>query len=164
MEWLDGIMIWQCEDSGSAKLEIQRMMALNEPQRRRLEVTLGLIEQRLRELELLYLSGADPSGELVLVENDLTEAEVEALTTLIGEMRQRIGRLRAEFELRPQQRHLRRILAALFSFFWSILHDCRSEKLGGTGRVDPALRQTLDPGLDDLIQLTQSMSRVIQRE
>lgn len=139
-------------------------MTLDEPQRRRLEVTLGLIEKRLRELKCLYLSGVDPGGELVRVHNDLTEAEVQALTELFEEMQRRIGHLRAQFELRTQQRHLRRILSASFSFFWSILHDCRSEKLRGTGRVDPLLKQTLDPELDDLIQLAESMSRVIQRE
>jgi hypothetical protein len=137
-------------------------MGLNEPQQRRLEVTLSLIEQTLFELEACYLAAAVADGKSVRVKNDLTEAEIRQLLDLFGQMRRQIHCLRQQFRLQPHRRDLRRMVAARFSHFWATLHDCRTDKLKGTGPVDPQLKRTLDPRIDELLQLVLAMQRVIQ--
>jgi hypothetical protein len=135
-------------------------MGLNEPQQRRIEVTLSLIEQTLLELEKAYLTDTSITGEMFRVTSDLTPAEVQTLGSLFYQMRQHIGRLREQFQLKPQERDLRRMLAAAFAHCWAILHDCRTDKLKGSGRVDPRLKQTLDPTIDQLIKLVEKMERL----
>jgi hypothetical protein len=138
-------------------------MGLNEPQQRRLEVTLSLIEQTMFELEACYLTGTTiVDGEMVRTRNDLTDAEVKRLLDLFGQVCQQIGQVRRQFHLRPQRHDLRRLLAAKFAHFWATLHDCRTPKLKGTGPLDPRLKQTLDPAIDQLIKRAEEMERVIQ--
>jgi hypothetical protein len=137
-------------------------MGLSEPQQRRLEVTLSLIEQTLLELEMCYMTGAITRGEMVKVDNNLTHEQVQQLLDLFETMRQRIGQMRQQFQLQPQGHDLRRLLGSHFSHFWATLHDCRTNKLKGTGAIDPQLKQTLDPQIDELIRLVLEMERVIQ--
>ncbi|MBI3949477.1 MAG: hypothetical protein HY314_03375 [Acidobacteria bacterium] len=124
---------------------------------------MSLIEQTLRELEACYLTGGPvTNGEMVRVTNDLTATEVERLLDLFNQIRQQVGHIRRQFHLRPQTYDVRRMVAARFSHFWATLHDCRTSKLKGTGRVDPRLKQALDPAIDQLINLAEELERVIQ--
>jgi len=136
-------------------------MGLNEPQQRRIEVTLSLIEQTLLELEKCYLADTSITGEMLRITSDLTPAEVQKLKSLFNQMRRQIRRLREQFQLKPQERDLRRMLAAAFAHYWAILHDCRTDKLKGSGRVDPRLKQMLDPAIDRFIELTEELEKVI---
>lgn len=139
-------------------------MGLNEPQQRRIEVTLSLIEQTLLKLEKSYLTDTSITGEMLRITSDLTPAEVRKLKSLLNQMRQHIGRLREQFQLKPQERDLRRMLAAAFTHFWAILHDCRTDKLKGAGPVDPQLKQTLDPAINQLIELARALETVIEKK
>jgi hypothetical protein len=138
-------------------------MRLNEPQQRRLEVTLSLIEQTMMELEACYLTeGPVTNGEMIRITNDLTAAEVERLLDLFNQIRQQFGHIRRQFHLRPQTHDVRRVMAAKFAHFWATLHDCRTSKLKGTGAVEPRLKQTLDPAIDQLIELAIALEMVIE--
>jgi hypothetical protein len=50
-----------------------------------------------------------------------------------------------------------------FSIIWTILEDCHSSKLEGFGEVSPQLSQSLDPQIDRLITLVNSVSKLVTK-
>lgn len=138
-------------------------MGLNEHQQRRIEVSLGIIDRTLLEIERYYLSGDSPTGEMFEISSDLEADESLEVKRLIQRFRQRLKLMRKRFHLAPQRLNLRGLLRGDFSHFWSVLHDCRSSKLKGYGAVDPELKTTLDPAIDELLTIVQQLQDAISR-
>jgi hypothetical protein len=138
-------------------------MALNEHQRRRLEVSLGLLDRALLEVERNYLSADLPRGEMFELTSDLTPEEEARIRATIAQIRHRLRRLREAFHLEPHRRDVRSLLRGYFSHFWATLSDCRASKLRGYGEVAPQLKQTLDPEIEALLVLIEHLERIIER-
>jgi hypothetical protein len=136
-------------------------MGLNEHQRRRIEVSLALVDRALLEMERYYLSEKPLTSEMVTFTSDLRPAERQQILRLIEQFRHGLRVVREKFQLTPQEVNLRRLLRSYFSHFWSVLHDCRSTKLRGYGDVDPELAHHLDPEMDRLIALAEELERII---
>ncbi|MCX7752258.1 MAG: hypothetical protein N2443_05235 [Blastocatellia bacterium] len=139
------------------------MSMLNEHQRRRLEVSLGLFDRALLEVERLYLSADLPQGEMFEVTSDLTPDERARIRATIAQIRDLLQRFRERFQLHPQRRDVRSLLRGYFAHFWAVLSDCRASKLRGYGEVAPQLGQMLDPEIEALLVLVERLERVIER-
>jgi hypothetical protein len=131
---------------------------LNEHQHRALSRRLSSIERELYKAERL-LKGDLANGELFETTSDITEAEAAELLTIIGAARQVIAELKRQFALTRKTEAVRAWLLGHFSIIWTILEDCHSNKLQGFGEVSPQLSQSLDPKIDQLITLVNSISQ-----
>ncbi|MCS7158720.1 MAG: hypothetical protein N0A16_13485 [Blastocatellia bacterium] len=138
-------------------------MALNEHQRRRLEVSLRLFDRVLLEVERSYLSSDLVQGEMFELTSDLTPEEKARIVTTIREIRERLHILRERFQLEPQRRGAWSLLRGYFAHFWAVLSDCRASKLRGYGEVAPQLQQLLDPEIEGLLVLIERLERIVER-
>jgi len=138
-------------------------MTLNEHQRRRREVSLGLFDRALLEVERSYLSLDLVRGEMFELTSDLTPEEKARIRATIEQIRERLRLLRERFQLEPQRREVRSLLRGYFSHFWAVLSDCRASKLRGYGEVAPQLKQMLDPEIEALLVLVERVERIIER-
>ncbi len=131
---------------------------LNEHQHRALSARLGSIERELHKAERL-LKGDLAQGELFETTSDITQVESEELLKTIHAARQVIAELKSELALRVKKQDVRAWLLGHFSIVWTILEDCHANKLEGFGEVSPALSETLDSKIDQLIRMVNSINK-----
>lgn len=131
---------------------------LNEHQHRALSSRLSSIERELSKAERL-LKGDLAKGELFETTSDITQVEAEELLTIIHAGRQVIAEIKSQFALTARTEFVRAWLLGHFSIIWTILEECHSNKLEGFGNVSPKLSQSLDPKIDQLITLVNSVSK-----
>ena len=131
---------------------------LNEHQHRVLSTRLSLIERELHEAERL-VKGDLIKGELFETTSDITQAESEELLKIIQAAREVIADLKSGLALTVKKQDVRAWLLGHFSIVWTILEDCHANKLQGFGEVSPALSQSLDPKIDALIRLVNSINQ-----
>jgi len=137
-------------------------MSLNQHQQRRIEVSLAIIDRTLMEIERYYLSADSLKSEMFEITSDLNSDEVLEIKRLVQRFRERLKALKSRFHLDPQRMDLRSLLRSHLSYFWSVLHDCRSSKLKGYGVVDPELKKSLDPALDELLAIVEQLQGTIK--
>jgi hypothetical protein len=133
---------------------------LNINQRRRLEVTLYLIEPALDEMSL-YLRGQLPRGAMYVTISDLSPDQSEELLRLIDETKRAIAEIKSQFGLEVRVNELRAMILGHLSSMWESLHNARPRNLSGFGAVSPQLFETLDPKLMALVHIMTSMSQLI---
>lgn len=136
---------------------------LNEHQRRRVEVSLGLFDRALLEIERNYLSADLPQGEMFAVSSDLSAEERAQIRTMIAQVRDRLRVLREIFHLTPYRKDARSLLRGYFSHFWAVLSDCRASALRGYGTVAPELSRTLDPEIEAILVLLERLECLLER-
>ena len=135
---------------------------LNEHQRRALSARLAMLDRFFYDVEQLLICDA-PRGEMFEVINDLTEDQKENVLSLLNEGRREIHASRHRFNLEAKREYVHRMMAGHLSIFWAILEDCRAAKLGGFGEVSPGLSAELDPKIESLISVVNSLKSVVIR-
>ena len=135
---------------------------LNEHQRRALSARLAMLDRFFYDVEQLLICDA-PRGEMFEVINDLTEDQKENVLSLLNEGRREIHASRHRFNLEAKREYVHRMMAGHLSIFWAILEDCRAAKLGGFGEVSPGLNAELDPKIESLISVVNSLKSVVIR-
>lgn len=134
---------------------------LTAPQKTSLEVELRHLERALREARLRM---AAPERGTLVHRPAVTEAERQRLEPLIEQILAEIAALAEVFDLRSQIDDPRSELSAEMIVAWSDLSDILSPKLKRYGDVDPALAESLDPGIRKLIYLAYELGRVATEE
>ena len=132
-------------------LENRNGMGLNENQERAVAVTLRLLEERLADIERVIAE--DEEGALYRRVARFSPEQREKMNNLIAAMRGQIRRAAARFHLPQQEQDAAREIVGKLMLSWESLEDSRPRKLGAYGDVDPALKETLDPILQELIRL-----------
>jgi hypothetical protein len=138
------------------------MMGLNPAQRNSVTIALRRMEQTLANLS--HQAGQDETGILYRRRLSLSAAEQEKMRSLIASARQEIAALAERFQLEAEEEDGRHTAAAHLSYIWTMLEDIRPRKLKRYGEVDPALAESLEPGLDRLIALTVALKRLLAPE
>lgn len=131
---------------------------LNEHHHRVLSTRLSSIERELYKAERL-VKGDLAQGELFETTSDITQAESEELLKIINAARQVIADLKSQLALTVKKQDVRAWLLGHFSIVWTILEDCHANKLAGFGEVSPALSETLDSKIDQLIRMVNSINK-----
>jgi hypothetical protein len=126
-------------------------MGLNENQKRAVTVTLRLLEERLADIERVIEE--DEDGVLYRRVARFSPGQREKMDELIAAMRGQIRRAAVRFRLPQEEQNAAREIAGKVTLSWESLEDSRPRKLGAYGNVDPALKETLDPILQELIRL-----------
>jgi len=137
------------------------VFVLTEAQRRALSVTLRLVEERLRELGALAEEGS-AHGVLYTVIDDLTTDLRKQLGSFIQEGIQTIETLKRELKLDVDVMYKSRTIAGSLAWLWEIVLSLTAKRLRGSGEVDPALAEFLDPQLKTLAQRLVEMERCVR--
>jgi hypothetical protein len=131
-------------------------MGLNANHRRVLEVRLQSLERDLLQARWLM---RQPPEDGVLVHYRPIPSEVRArIEKLVDRMLAEIAALANRFGFQPKVEDIGNSVSAEMVVAWADLNDMRSSKLRGYGEVDPALAETLDPHIEQLIKLSYVIS------
>lgn len=139
------------------------MFVFTEAQRRALSVALRLVEERLRELEELTEEGS-VQGALYTVIDDLTTDVREELYSFIQEGVRAIEMWKRELKLDGDVRYKSRTIAGSLAWLWEVILSVTAERLQGSGEVDPALAEFLDPQLKTLAKRLVDMERRVREK
>lgn len=123
---------------------------LNEPQRRRVSITLGYLEKTLVEIERALEQG-DYQGILFDLRNDVPPAVREELIAAAAVVREHIAVLAERFDLQRMENELAKQVASSLVYCWETLVGSTSKGLKGYGVVSEGLGDALDPELDAII-------------
>ena len=126
-------------------------MGLNANQKRAVTVTLRLLEERLAHIERVM--NEDEEGVLYRRVARFSPDQRAKMDKLIAAMRGQIRRAAERFYLPQEEQDAAREIVGKLTLSWEGLEDSRPRKLGAYGNVDPALKETLDPILQELIRL-----------
>jgi len=124
---------------------------LHELHRRRLEVTVSLVENGLDRMERL-LGDSVQGGILRSVEDTLSPEERSALLEEIRRLRDDLDKFAEEYRLERHPLALRQVLNAELSSTWVMLENCRPKRMKGYGvDFDPGLRAALEEKVELLV-------------
>jgi len=93
----------------------------------------------------------------------LTPEGVARLRQMIDRQQVLIDDLFRRFQLKRETIDVVQSMIAELSISWTQLVDSRSDKLGRYGEVDPDLKATLDPAIDQMIEDCLSMVRLLDK-
>ncbi len=130
-------------------------MALNTAQTTSLSITLREFEKRLSRLRVLL--------EHYEVVTRLTPEGIDRLHLMIDRQQTVIDELFRRFQLTRGTIDVMQSMIAELSISWTQLVDSRSDKLGRYGQVDPDLKSTLDPALDQLVEACLGMVSILEK-
>ncbi|MCX7919229.1 MAG: hypothetical protein N3A72_06410 [bacterium] len=127
-------------------------MSLNENQKRSVRVTLLLLEKSLDEIDRL-LREKGHVGILYRIHQTIPEEQSKIIGKAVRQIREEIKMVKDTFHLEVAQEDIRNKLRGILGIDWENLEDIKSDKLRGYGKVEPILRNTLDPHIDRIIRL-----------
>jgi len=133
-------------------------MTLNLYQKNSLAVQLRHLELALRAARIQM---ATPQDGILFSRRGVPELLRGRLEPLIDQALAEIRLLAERFDLENETEDLRAILRAEMAGAWAGLYDTLSPRLNRYGDVDPALAQTLDPHLQNLITLSERILQVV---
>jgi hypothetical protein len=146
--------------AGEGMTESELSSLLNPHQRRKLQVTLYLIEKGLDDMTHL-LRGELPKGAMYETISHLTPQQETEMLALISQVKERIAALKEMFELEVKVDEVKAIMMGQLGSMWESLHNTRPRNLGGYGAVSPALFETLDPELLRIISLINDLEKTL---
>jgi hypothetical protein len=135
---------------------------LNEPQRRRLSLTLAAIEKKLRTAQIMAGAG-DYKGVLYELRNDIPVEACLLLGEKISEIREKIKAIAGMFSLEKKEEALLPGIDAELSIEQVWIEEIKSKRLRGYGEVAAGLPDVLDPVLDELSALLLEAQRVLKK-
>lgn len=130
-------------------------MTLNVAQKTSLGITLREFEVRLARLRVLV--------EQYESTRRLTPEGVERLRQMIERQQAIIDDLFHRFQLKRETIDVVQSMIAELSISWTQLVDSRSDKLGRYGEVDPDLKATLDPAIDQMVEACLNMVHLLDK-
>lgn len=135
-------------------------LALNEPQQRRLTVSLASLEKHLAALRL-RLEGGPAKMRLSHYEDRIAADEAAALLPALRNAEARLRKIADDLALPAQAESVRRTILAALELANIHLYECRpTGGLAGCGAVAPA---TADYLQREIPKLEASVQRVLQR-
>ncbi len=130
-------------------------MTLNIAQKTSLGITLREFEVRLTRLRVLL--------EQYESVTRLTPEGVARLREMLDREQAIIDDLFRRFQLKRETIDVVQSMMAELSISWTQLVDSRSDKLGRYGEVDPGLKSSLDPAIDQLSEACLDMVRLLEK-
>lgn len=133
---------------------------LNDAQRRRLQVVMGLIEEKMRAIER-QLDQPLQAGLTFDVKPDLGPDVVAALREKIRSVYKMIAELQSRFALPVESKRASREVLKGLPQLWVMLKESDAKHLRGYGPVDDALEGALNPSIEALAHFMLEMEEII---
>ncbi len=130
-------------------------MALNIAQKTSLSITLREFEVRLSRLRVLLEQHESVTR--------LTPEGADRLRQMIDRQQAITDDLFRRFQLKRETIDVVQSMIAELSISWTQLVDSRSDKLSRYGGVDPDLKSTLDPAIEQMVQACLSMVHLLEK-
>jgi len=127
-------------------------VSLNPSQQRAVAVALRQLEERLSRVEDII--GRDESGVLFSRPRPKWSSEEAGLAAaMLARLRTAIASVAETYGLPAEEGDPGREIAGLMRVSWESLAEIDSRRLRSYGRVDPGLRTSLDPTLEQMMAL-----------
>jgi len=128
------------------------VVSLNPNQQRAVAVALRQLEERLGRVEDII--GRDESGAMFhRARPGWSPEETERVGAMLEQLRAAIASVAETHSLQTERRDPGREIAGLMRVSWESLAEIDSRRLRSYGRVDPGLRASLDPTLEQMMAL-----------
>jgi hypothetical protein len=138
------------------------VVRLNANQRRHYEVLFARLEESLARIESLMVEDVLSDGTMNVIEDDLPPAFRATARPLLDQLRREIARLAVLLELRPRRTSRRRAIAAILIADAVRFEDSLASQMRGYGAVDPSLPEHLDPRLENIAQVLNSLASLMR--
>lgn len=134
-------------------------MSLNPNQQRAVATALRLLEERLSRVEEII--GRDESGALFnRPRPQWSSAETEHVGAMLAQLRAVIASVAETHSLHLEEKDPGREIAGLLRVSWESIAEIDSRRLRSYGRVDPGLRDSLDPALERMMVLVAAIEEI----
>jgi hypothetical protein len=119
------------------------------------------VEDELRRLESLIHTG-EQRNLFSQIADDLKAEDKPLLQAKIERLMGNLLSLKEFFDLRHSQKELslRAVVEAMVVYLQVELENVKSDRLKGYGEVHPALKETLDPKLGEMITILGQMASI----
>lgn len=135
-------------------------MKMNLDQKRHLATILGMVEKNLSQKEQLLRSGGE-KGILYEIVDPLREEQRQALLAQVAMLRDGIAQVKEQFGLAVERINLQRMIAGEFNILWVWLQEATTKKLRRYGAVDEDLQYRLDPLLEKMAGLIETVLQTL---
>ena len=134
-------------------------MSLNQSQQRAVAVALRQLEERLSRIEDII--GRSESGVLFSRPRPRwSSEEAELAAAMLARLRAAIASVAETYGLPAEERDPGREIAGLMRVSWESLAEIDSRRLRSYGRVDPGLRTSLDPTLEQMMAVVAAIEEL----
>ena len=128
-----------------------------EPQQRRVETTLMLVDKAVQRVEFLLdraVRHHGPSG----VTSSLDEQTVRRLRERFRQLQDAAAELYRGYGFHGRRLDLERVLDAELSSLWEMLEDCRPERMRGFGPMEEQTARQLEADIQPLLDIVNRAS------
>lgn len=132
---------------------------LNKAQERRLSSSLRIVEDSLREIDRM-IEASDYSAILKEVKHDVPEKTQAAIRNKLSLIRNKIEIITEGFNLSKTQIESSRYIRTKLSHCWQVLEDAKTIKLKRFGETSREVEDTLDPQINEIIDIVQEMEHL----
>lgn len=125
---------------------------LNKDQKRRLSISLRIVEENIHDIEQILHSGTY-TGILYDVNCDIFPKVKEEILKKVSLIKDKIKSLSREFALEKEGREVRKKIFGKLSSCWEIMEGVKTKRLKKYGSILHELDDVLDPQLNIIIDL-----------
>lgn len=123
---------------------------------------LTILDEALCEFEQ-WAQGREIRSVFYKEENELTPEEQEWLKSRVAEIRERLQSIKDTLKLQEKTHSAKTHMWGQCSVLWVNLVDLTSKHLKRYGALPPGLTEYLDPKVDELIELTNGISKLVRK-
>ncbi|KUO40007.1 MAG: hypothetical protein APZ16_06955 [Candidatus Hadarchaeum yellowstonense] len=134
---------------------------INEGIKRRLRVSLFIIEKDLRQIKDALKGGHPEEAIFYRYVDNVNPASKPRIMAVIADMLNEIKEMREIFELETEEIELRAKILAALNEIWVILEELRPEKLKGYGRLPGSDKALIEPHVMSLLNKLEELHRLL---
>lgn len=133
---------------------------LNKDQKRRLSISLRIVEENIQDIEQILHNGAY-TGILYDVNCDVSPKVKEEILKKVTLIKDKIKSLSRKFTLEKEYKEARKKIFDKLSSCWEIMEGVKTKRLKKYGTVSHELDNVLDPQLNIIIDLISETEHLV---
>jgi hypothetical protein len=138
----------------------QPVEGLNENHRRRLAVSMAMVDAAIARILDLLDERTSPTM-MTTWQRSLTREQARELRDGLRALQPLTAELARKYGLEKHRRNLRRTIVAELSQIWTILENCRPQKMKGMGPVAAEIEPMVDGDIHRLLEIVNNIRQAI---
>lgn len=138
------------------------MIDINDNHRRKIGITLGMLDALLCDIEI-WIEAGERRSAMYHRTCRLTTQQIRQILQTIPEMRRIIADIQKELNLEPQRDEVATMIWSQASCFWESLVELEGSYLRGYGEPSPELDAFITPRARELNDKLQQISRAVSK-
>ncbi|RYG53920.1 MAG: hypothetical protein EOO01_03040 [Chitinophagaceae bacterium] len=137
-------------------------MNLSESQKRSIQSTVHVVEEKLRDMEALvyYTLQHREKGVQVTLEHDFTSKELQIFQQKAREIKEVLTKIVKAYGLEPEKISLKHLISTKAAFIWEDVSGAGFDRLKGHGEIDESLRKEYETLFNDLTGLVDGIMNI----